>query len=387
MMRFIRIPCERLRTLHYKGGGVLSLINKAMVLALIICGIASMGLPVPTEGRDMEYLHQAADEALDAMIDGFWNDEQLHFHKYSDRSGWTDFWWLAQVWDAVMDGVERTEGKNEKWLEIMERVYAGQRSRTPTFRNQFYDDEAWWALGCIRAYKITNNQKYLRMANSLWSDIKNGWTEDFGGGIWWRKDRKTEKNACINCPAAIIAARMYEINQDPTDLLMAIDLYKWVRANLLSPKGLIWDHVTKAGVNYWTFTYNQGTFIGAAVWLYKLTGEEHYLEDARLVADASMQYLTNTNGIFKEDGTGDGGGFKGICIRYLVELIRVDPHPEKYVDFVLKNAESIWNKSRNSQGLFGSGWAGPPKESRIESLENASAVMTLNLAAQLVPAK
>ena len=31
----------------------------------------------------------------------------------------------------------------------------------------------------------------------------------------------------------------------------------------------------------WIFTYNQGTFLGAALELYKITGEKGYLNDAK----------------------------------------------------------------------------------------------------------
>ncbi len=342
-----------------------------------------MVTPDANKSGEQANLDAWADAATRRLIDVFWNEEQWRFHKFSDRSGWADFWWTAQVWDSVMDAVERTGGRKSPWYAMIGKVFEGQAKHTPSFINPFYDDMAWWALAMLRAYRITGESRYLERAQILWKVIRDGWSDDLGGGIWWNTERKS-KNACINSPAAILGAKMYQITGDKAHLDMALKLYGWVKANLLSPEGLVYDHVRRDGtVVRWVFTYNQGTFIGAAVELYRITKDKTYLEDARRVAQATMALMVDQNGILKERGTGDGGGFKGILIRYLCELIAVDPNPEPYREFVLRHARVAWKQARNSQGLFGSSWAGPPEEGDIEVLTHASAVMLFNLAAML----
>lgn len=71
----------------------------------------------------------------------------------------------------------------------------------------------------------------------------------------------------------------------------------------------------------WIFTYNQGTFIEAAVELHKILGEKSYLNDAMLAADHTTSTLVN-NSVLKSEGEGDGGLFKGIFIRYFTDLIQ-----------------------------------------------------------------
>lgn len=337
-------------------------------------------------------LNQQADAALNAMITVYWDPQQQYFHKFSDGTGWTDFWWEAQLWDTVMDGVVRTQGTNQTWRQLLDQVYDGQARRNPTFMNEFYDDEAWWALASLRAYEITKNPRYLENAQSLWEDIRGGWSDDLGGGIWWRKDERRTKNACINGPATILAARLYKFTGDKDDLAQAERIYAWLRQTLLADYGLVQDSIDRNGnIDGRTFTYNQGTFIGAAVALYQATGKAQYLADAQRVANASIAALVDWNGILSESGNGDGGGFKGIFVRYLVWLIQALPPSEdaarqRYVQFLVKNATSVWENGRNARGLFGSAWAGPPPApvSRVESLTNASAVELLNLAALAV---
>ena len=117
--------------------------------------------------------------------------------------------------------------------------------------------------------------------------------------------------------------------------------------------------------------------------LYGLTGELAYLADARRAADATLNFLSDGNGVLKDEGTGDGGGFKMIFVRYLVYLYEADRTQTQYLDFLQRNARMALEEARNEQGLFGPSWAGPPPLGRVESLTNAAAVGLLNMVAGL----
>lgn len=331
-----------------------------------------------------EFPASDAESAFKAMLKAYWNPEGKFFYKFSDGSGRTDFWWEAQLWDVVMDGVALTGGKKSPYFSLIAQVYDGQAKETPTFTNKFYDDEAWWALAALRAYDITGEDRYLKRAVSLWEDIRHGWSEDLGGGIWWTKDRNA-KNACINGPAALMAARLYERTGRAEYLEWSRKIYDWLKSRLVDRTfGLVQDHVSKEGaVDARTYTYNQGTFIGAAVMLYRLTGEPGYLADARRTADATLNFLVDGNDVLKDEGTGDGGGFKMIFVRYLAFLYQVDHTQEHYLEFLRKNAWTAWDEARNEDGLFGTGWGGPPPSGVVESLANGAAVGMLNIVAAL----
>src|SRR5207248_9208110 len=73
----------------------------------------------------------------------------------------------------------------------------------------YYDDEGWWALTWIKAYDLTGETRYLDMAKSLFDDMKGGWDEAGGGGVWWNKDRKY-KNAIANELFLTVAARLHQ---------------------------------------------------------------------------------------------------------------------------------------------------------------------------------
>lgn len=117
----------------------------------------------------------------------------------------------------------------------------------------------------------------------------------------------------------------------------------------------------------WIFTYNQGTFIEAAVELHKILGEKSYLNDAMLAADHTTSTLVN-NSVLKSEGEGDGGLFKGIFIRYFTDLIqqeRLDAAAKKrYIQFMQYNAEVLWDEGTNkSSTLFSHDWRTQPGSS------------------------
>ncbi len=176
--------------------------------------------------------------------------------------------------------------------------------------NQYNDDIAWAVIAFSRAYLITGNTTFRDIArNNFDAMFSRAWDTSFaGGGLWWRTD-KQGKNACINGPAAIGACYLYGIFGDASYLNKAKNCYAWERRVLFNPgTGAISDSIGTNNVyNTWASTYNQGTFIGAANFLYRATGLPYYYQDAILAA-RYMQNSICSAGIFPEYGSGDFGG-------------------------------------------------------------------------------
>ena len=185
-------------------------------------------------------------------------------------------------------------------------------------------------------------------------------------------------------PAAILATRLYRAFNNPDDLVWAKQIYDWQKATLYdASSGWVYDNIDKNGVKNtsWKFTYNQGTFLGAALELFKATNSGFYLDDAIKAADyaVSSGFLLS-NGILKDEGGGDGGLFKGIFIRYFTRLIvdgGLEPGKKTiYAAFLKKNAETLWSKGTNkSQVLFGSAWDSKPGATTDLTIELSGAML------------
>lgn len=309
----------------------------------------------------------AANSSSTALVDHFWNHSGNYFN--TDNSGNTQFqyWPNAHGLDVLIDAYERTgsvsyRGYFDLWFQ-------GVKARNGnTWNNEFYDDMEWIALALLRAYQATNETKYKDATLELWGYIKQGWNENAGGGIAWRKSQPWSKNACSNGPAAILAARLYQEFGDKEDLQWATRIYSWLKSTLVNPTtGAVWDNIdSRTGdINKdWVFTYNQGTYIGAAVELHQIFNERSYLNDAVLAADYTMSTLVE-NSILKSEGTGDGGLFKGVFVRYFTKLIqqeRLDDLPyRRYIQFMEYNATTLWEQGTTTPAtLFGPNWRQRP---------------------------
>lgn len=272
------------------------------------------------------------------------------------------YWWQAHVIDVLADAYERTRDSEYagriRTLSRSLRAYNGG-----TFTHNYYDDMEWTALALLRAYHATGEAEYLSAVLELWADIQTAWNEHCGGGLAWKKDQPDYKNTPANSPAAILAARLYSLLGHEEDLNWAIRIYRWSQANLVDPDtGFVWDGINRQGdgrIDYdWEFTYCQGVFLGAATELCRVTGDPVYAEDARRTAEACIDRLCDPESLLLPDeGIDDTGLFKGILIRYLVQLQQHFPGNNRVREVILANARMLWAQGLDQAlGLCGPSW-------------------------------
>jgi predicted alpha-1,6-mannanase (GH76 family) len=305
------------------------------------------------------------------------------------------YWPNAHVLDVLVDGYLRTGDENYK--AKMKALLLGIKVKNGnTYNNVFNDDMLWLANSSLRAYAATNDQEYKDVAVFLWERIKLSWSDVFGGGITWKQDSPKQKNAVSNGPAAILAMRLYEIDQKPEDLEWAKKIYAWQKSNLVDPvTGLVWDNISEVnGVvttnKDWVFTYNMGTWIGSGLRLYKVTNDQTYLDDAVKCGRTVMTSAKLVSeGILKDEGQGDGGLFKGILVRYFTELIQQptinSTDKEKFANFLKFNAQTLYKKGIYRPGMFsGNNWkVGPAPAANTDLTTQLSGVMLIEAAAKL----
>jgi Predicted glycosyl hydrolase len=309
----------------------------------------------------------AANASSNALVTHFWNSGGKYFNTNNSGDTGFQYWPNAHGLDVLIDAHERSG--NASYRALFDQWFEGVKARNGnTWNNDFYDDMEWNALALLRTYKATNDTKYKDAALELWGYIKPGWNEQAGGGITWKKGMEWSKNACSNGPAAILAARLYQEFGNEEDRDWAVRIYGWLKSTLVNPNtGAVWDNIDARDgkINKdWVFTYNQGTYIGAAVELHKIFNEKSYLNDAVLAANYTTGSLVE-NSLLKSEGTGDGGLFKGVFIRYFTELIRQErldtSAQRRYLQFITYNAETLWDQGTTKPAtLFGPNWRQKP---------------------------
>jgi predicted alpha-1,6-mannanase (GH76 family) len=241
------------------------------------------------------------------------------------------------------------------------------------FLNKYYDDEGWWALAWIDVYDLTGDPQYLRMADSIFSNMQLGWENDVcGGGEWWSKDNKN-KNAIENelflSVAASLANREKDAARRQGDLAWAHKEWTWflssgmINSNHLVNDGLNLSDPAHCRNNYRnTWTYNQGVILGALVELNKADPDPNLKKMANAIALAAIKHLTDSHGVLLESAHGQNGGdgpqFKGIFARNLMALNSAFPN-RRYQAFLTANARSVLDKDKDAANHLGFWWAGP----------------------------
>jgi len=369
------------------------------ILCVVVRLFAAVGLRAVTPAE--------ADAAFQALNQVYWDPAAKSFRKEETGDKLADFWLEAQLWDTVMDQYDRT--RSEAVKRQIDDLYDGFVARNPDWtKNQYNDDIMWWAIGCTRACTLTGDARYLRKAKASFDFVYGTFCDtNLGGGIWWSSDRRS-KNSCIESPAVIAAVRLSQLLKDPAYLEKALALYRWEKTTLTDGKGKVFDSIrlmparntnspsgtgtgtnaggSNAGTNRFngrnrnrgplstfSLTYNQGTYIGASVVLYRATRDEAYLTEARNTANWTRSNLcVGAEQILKSENQGDGGAFKGIFVRYMKLFVR-DGGGAEFLPWMQANADTAWRNRRPADNLMGYDWSVPAGPG-IQSQSASSAV-------------
>jgi predicted alpha-1,6-mannanase (GH76 family) len=309
---------------------------------------------------------QEAENSQAALNKQFWSDTRHYYVQSNAGENNFNYWWEAHALDVLVDGYNRTHSNT--YIARMDELLNGVLKKNHnTMRIGYYDDMEWMSLACLRAYDATANKQYKTVALQLWNWIKLGWSDVKGGGIAWATDHLNSKNACANAPAAIIAARMYQLDKNPEDLEWAKKIYNWQKKYVVDPAtSLVYDgygNTHKGNM----FTYNQGTYIGATLELYRITKDTSYINEAIRNADYVVgdRSKFSPHGILRGENSGDGGLFKGIFIRYLSQLIIKGDLDKRrvatYTKYLQNNGKSLTdNATKKPEYIFGQNWRDMP---------------------------
>jgi predicted alpha-1,6-mannanase (GH76 family) len=310
---------------------------------------------------------------------------------------WTGRWRTTGWWNAangliaVVDYTQRSG--DPTYTRIVRRTFCAAGLRHRHFLVRFFDDNGWWALAWIKAYDLTGEDRYLHAAQRIFDNLVSGWDNACRGGVWWNEDRQY-KNAITNELFLTAAVRLHLRSSASTSKYLdwAMREWEWFSASgMINERGLVNDGLTADCKNNGkpTYTYNQGVILGGLAGLYEITGDDAYLRQGEAIADAALRELTSPPtaspaGILIEPGEadmvgsrGDGSQFKGVFIRHLYDFYQHSRRPA-YRDFILRNAQSIWDHSRNSQNQFGLRWTGPFDVA--DASRQSSAIEALNAA-------
>jgi len=288
-----------------------------------------------------------------------------HFQWLTTSKG---FWGEAEAMEILLDAYETT-GK-EAYKIMFEEAYQnfvsgtsggwGSNNSKNWSWNEFNDDIAWAVLASIRAHFMFGDHpksdiNYLTIA-------KNNFDMMYARALYkvdnlyyvlrWKQGQEGT-TSCVNGPSEIAACYLGIATGEDLYFQKAKMLYDSQRMHMYEPStGRVYDSFD----NNWASTYNQGTYLGAALMLYNRYGESMYKKDAEKIIEFSKNHLCNSNGIINANDSenGDFVNFKAILLRYVRRFVDDLGRPE-YGEWLQKNALQAYN-NRNSSGISRMSW-------------------------------
>lgn len=251
--------------------------------------------------------------------------------------------------------------------------YWNERSEPPGYDSyiveygggdKFYDDNEWLGIDFVLAYRSLGDESLLAKARAMWTFTISGWSDDMGGGIYWKERDFSTKNTCSNGPAAVLGLMLYEETREQEFLDWAIRILEWTRQLRDPATGVYLDHIRDDGsIDPAKYTYNTGTPMHANALLYGITGEAGFLDEARSLAQASLDWFAPaTTASARTDGVRvfpDTPWFNSILMRGYMALQQVDPDADPtYVQAMLDFLQLGWSRARTDEGLLAPDWSG-----------------------------
>lgn len=262
-------------------------------------------------------------------------------------------WPVSQVLAAAIDLAELTGD-----LDDVDRLVIGLRTYAagdgflpaPGDRRRYYDDNAWIGLCFAQLHLQTGEARWLRRARKVFRFVREG--QDPDGGMRW-VERRRARHTCSAAPAAQLALRLHLADGDDETLVFARRTLAWLDGTLRVRGGLYADHVDPRGkVTQTLWTYNQGAPVGAHLLVYRATGDDVALDQARATARASLRR-------FGADRTWRHPPvFNAVWFRNLVALDASGPRQPGVRPAFDSYLSRAWREGRDRDGLFTTGGIG-----------------------------
>ena len=274
--------------------------------------------------------------------------------------------------DNEVEIVQKKKGLVDSTLNII-KLYYDPKPPAPGYASyvmklgggdRFYDDNQWIGIAVMDAYFRTKTPSYLETGKLIYRFMMTAYDTVGGGGLYWEEGKLNTKNTCSNGPGIILALQLYKSTQDKAYLDTALILYNWVNEKLRAPSGIYYDNVSLPSLktDRRTYSYNTGTMMQSAVYLYEITKEKKYLDAAISIADSSMTYFYG-NQKFR-----DGYWFNAVLLRAYQHLYKFYKD-KKYLQAFIGCVNNALMNDKDNRGLMG--------RSRTVDLTNQAGMMEI----------
>jgi uncharacterized protein YyaL (SSP411 family) len=286
-----------------------------------------------------------------------WYDERLDDHKRYP---------LATIWDSVplfesLDAIaiaapsaanRRALAKfaagAERYLNRGLRPlpgyspYPGDREASA---ETWFDDNGWWGVAFVEAYRATANKRYLVDAERALRYIAAAGWDPSGGGIWWNTDRPYKSGPALAADT-LLATLIYQEDHSAFALAQAQRFIAWANTGgFSSTEGLYAD----SSVSATPVDYIEAPLIYAQALLCHLTNTTADCQRAQQLKATALKrfgYLLDFS-----------PQYDAIYLQWMLALYALEGDSTLYT-LAAGNAQAAQARAANSEGLYLLSWSG-----------------------------
>jgi hypothetical protein len=219
--------------------------------------------------------------------------------------------------------------------------YPGDRGQVVAW----FDDNGWWGLAFLDAYRATHIATYVREAERAFEFIaKAGWNSA-GGGLWWNTSHPYIAGEPL-AAGSLLGAQLYKLTGKQYFRRQVLKFLDWAESDFLTEL-----HLYKRTESDPTPTpYIEGTLVEAHQVLCE-TGDSQACERAAQLANASAERFS--------DRLNMGPQFDTIYLHWML-VYGSQSGEERWRELAEEMATDAQEHARDAQGLYLRAWDGTP---------------------------
>jgi len=209
----------------------------------------------------------------------------------------------------------------------------------------WFDDNGWWGLAFVAAYRASGTRRYLADAERALRYIAAAGWDPNGGGIWWNTDHPFKSGPALAADS-LLATLIYQQDRSAFALTQARKFIAWANTGgFASAEGLYAD----SSVSATPVDYIESPLIYAQAVLCRLTdaaAECEHAERLKATALARFGYLLDFS-----------PQYDAIYLQWMLALYSLDGDPTLYL-LAADNARDAQTRAGNGEGLYLLSWNG-----------------------------
>lgn len=298
-----------------------------------------------------------------ARAERLWRDKRLGW--YDSRLGDHERYPLATIWDATplfeaLSAIEIAAPSSTHRTALMAFAvgaehyfdatlrpipgfapYPGDRGQTQVW----FDDNGWWGLAFLDAYRATGAPRYLRDAQRAFAFLAGeGWNKA-GGGLWWNTSHPYLAGEPL-AAGSLLGAQLFKLTGKSSYRDQVVKFLSWGDTSFLTEHRLY----KRTGFDPTPTPYIEGTLVEAHQVLCEAGIGEACARAAQL-ADASAERFS--------DRLNMGPQFDTIYLHWMLVYGAQTGDP-RWRSLATEMAVQAQASARNPRGLYLRAWDGTP---------------------------